>query len=63
MVSQRVMTVLMLLVTVLVGVSVLLEEHAAKGVGVGIEVEDGVQGAEGVEVVARDDVGELKLQK
>ena len=54
------MTVLMLSVTVLVGVSVLLEEHAAEGVGV--VVEDGVQGAEGVEVVARDDVEELRLQ-
>ena len=34
----------------------------SKGIRVGVEVEDGVQGVEGVEVVARDDVEELKLK-
>ena len=64
MVSLGVMTtVLILLVTAIVGVLVLLGEHAAEGVEVVAVVKEGVEGAEGVEVVARDDVEELKLQK
>ena len=64
MVSMGVMmTILILLATATVGVLILLGEHAAGGFEVGVVVEDGVEGAKGVEVMARDDVEELKLHK
>ena len=60
MVSLGVMTkILILLVTAVVGISVLLMEHVAEGVRVVIE--DGMEGVKGVKVVARDDVEGLNL--
>lgn len=57
------MTILMLLVTVIVSVFNLVLLMQGTCAREGVVVEDGMEGAKGVEVIARDDVEELKLHK